>query len=322
MNILILSCGTRNLLVEYFRKSFDQVVGTDCSPLAPALYVCSSYYIVPRMNTKTYLPVLLDICKKEQIDAVLPLQEDELQLIAENRNIFEAEGIKAIVSDGKLISLCRDKYAFYKFLCKNDLPTIKTWKDYSTFQKDLRYGRVDFPVFVKPRDGMGSEDIGKIYSPEDLRQRCVNNTNLLIQEFCDGEEYGADIFCDINTGELVDISVKKKIRMRAGETEKAVSVESVEVDSLIERAVKAMKPIGEIDMDLFYKDNQWYISEVNPRFGGGFPHSYLYGMNVPRYICDNLAGKQCYKPERTQRKQIYTMKYSNILSINADEFGK
>lgn len=318
MNLLILSCGTRNLLVEYFKKCFDQVVGTDCSPLAPALYVCTSYYIVPEMNTPQYLPVLLDICKKEEINAVLPLQEDELLLIAKNKDLFESQGVKTIVSDEKLISLCRDKFEFYKFLLDNDLPTLKTWRDYNSFCSDLEEHMAKFPVFVKPRDGMGSEDIGIVFSLEDLRNRCEGNSNLLIQEYCDGEEYGADIYCDLQTGNIVDISVKKKIRMRAGETEKAVSVENAAIEDLIMRAVKVLKPIGEIDMDLFYKDNKYFISEVNPRFGGGFPHSYLYGMNTPQYIRDNLEGKVCTLISKETRKIIYTMKYSNIVSIQAD----
>ena len=41
VNILILSCGTRNLLVRYFKEKengIGKVAGTDCSPHAPALY--------------------------------------------------------------------------------------------------------------------------------------------------------------------------------------------------------------------------------------------------------------------------------------------
>ena len=77
MNVLILSCGTRNKLVQYFKSCFDKVIVTDCSDFAPAIYVADGYYIVPRMTAPDYLDVIIDICVKEQIEVVIPLQEDE-----------------------------------------------------------------------------------------------------------------------------------------------------------------------------------------------------------------------------------------------------
>ncbi len=85
MNILILSCGTRNKLIRYFKEpgnGIDRVIGTDCSAYAPALYETDAHYIVPRMTSPDYLDTIFDICKKEKIDALLPLQEDELFLIS------------------------------------------------------------------------------------------------------------------------------------------------------------------------------------------------------------------------------------------------
>ena len=95
MNILILSCGTRNLLVRYFkdrRNGFDKVVGTDCSTYAPALYETDSHYIVPCMTAPDYLDVILDICRRESIRMVLPLQEDELDLSTEQGAFYRDRG--------------------------------------------------------------------------------------------------------------------------------------------------------------------------------------------------------------------------------------
>ena len=53
MNILILSAGTRNKVVQYFRKALvgkGLVIATDCCEIAPAIYVADKYYIVPRMT--------------------------------------------------------------------------------------------------------------------------------------------------------------------------------------------------------------------------------------------------------------------------------
>ena len=94
MNILILSAGTRNKIVQYFLKTLDgtgKVIATDMSNLAPAIYEADKHYIVPKMTAPEYLDVVLDICKKEKITGVLSLIDPELSLLAENREKFEKE---------------------------------------------------------------------------------------------------------------------------------------------------------------------------------------------------------------------------------------
>lgn len=292
MNILILSAGTRNLLVSYFMKSgFDKVVAADASPLAPALYLATKYYIVPLMKDPSYMDRILDICKSESIDAVLPLQEDELQLIADNAGLFEKNGIKVIVSDSRSVSACRDKFGFLDALTKAGIPVLKTYCDIDAFRKDIDEGLVSFPVFIKPRFGCGSADsfmAGNIEFIDAVRKNY--NEEFVIQQFNKGREYGADIYCDLITGEVTDIFLKEKLRMRAGETEKSVSVINETVFDLVKKTVSLFDFRGPIDMDLFEMDGTYYVSEINPRFGGGYPHAYLCGVNFPLRILENLKG--------------------------------
>ena len=97
MTILILSCGTRNKLVRFFKETFSKlpeggrVVVTDCSPWAPALYEADACYLVSRMTEPGYLDRILEICRQEKVDGILPLFEDELDLLSQNRAKFEEE---------------------------------------------------------------------------------------------------------------------------------------------------------------------------------------------------------------------------------------
>src|SRR4051794_10469779 len=91
LNILILSCGTRNKIVQYFKKELagkGSVIATDCSNLAPALYDADKYFIVPRMDDEGYLDIILSICKENNIKAVLSLIDPELSLLAEHKQAF------------------------------------------------------------------------------------------------------------------------------------------------------------------------------------------------------------------------------------------
>lgn len=317
INLLILSCGTRNLLIRYFkteRSSIGKVIGTDCSPYAPALYEADTHYIVPRMTETGYLDTILDICCRESIGAVLPLQEDELFLIASHRKLFADKGITPIVSDSEMIELCRDKFAFYKFLKRNDFPVITSCNSFDSFKQMLRSGDMKLPVFLKPSRGCGSIGIQKIEQMDLLEVLCRNQKEAyIIQNYADGEEFGADIYVDLLTQKLITVFVKKKLRMRAGETEKSVSYWDDELYFLIKKVVDALHLTGPIDMDIFQINYQYYISEINPRFGGGYPHAYNCGINFPHLIAENLSGN-ANKPEIGNYEEgVCMLKYTDLM---------
>lgn len=318
MNILILSCGTRNLLVRYFKdkkNGFDRVIGTDCSQYAPALYETDAHYIVPTMNTPGYLDVILDICKKEAVNVVLPLQEDELFLIASHKKIFTEQGIMPVVSEPAAIELCRDKYAMFLHLKSHGLPVIETCRSFQEFQSAEAKGTMRFPVFLKPNRGCGSIGIQKIEAPELLELVCKYNEDSIIQNFADGEEFGADIFVDSGTGKVVSVFVKQKLRMRAGETEKSISFKDEELFCLIKKAVSSLSLSGPIDMDIFRINGQYYISEINPRFGGGYPHAYACGISFPKMICQNALGKENADTTGQYESGICMLKYTDLVTI-------
>ncbi|PID23866.1 ATP-grasp domain-containing protein [Sporosarcina sp. P7] len=293
-NILILSCGTRNKIVQYFKKELDGkglVVATDCSDLAPALYDADKYFIVPRMEDEGYLDVILSICKKNNIKAVLSLIDPELSLLAEHKQAFISIGTIPIVSDPDVVNLCLDKYKMFEFLVQNGFQTVKSYIDKEQFYMDVEAGIINYPVFVKPVKGSASINISKVMSKEEVELLFSKFDNLMIQKFMDGIEYGTDVYIDMISGEPVAIFIKEKIKMRAGETDKSVSIKDDKLVGLIKRFVKKAGLKGVIDIDIFKVDGKFYFSEVNPRFGGGYPHAYESGINIPNMIISNLQGE-------------------------------
>lgn len=315
MNILILSAGTRNKIVQYFKKELKgngRVIATDCSDLAPAIYEADKYYIVPRIDEIGYIETIIDICKKERIDTLISLIDPELSLISQNIEKFKQVNVKPIISDYDKIEMCFDKYQMYEFLIKNNFRTIKSYIDKEEFYKDFSGNRIEFPIFVKPVKGSASLNINKINSKEELEIIWKDSEKLMIQEYMDGQEYGADVYIDMISNEPVSIFVKKKIKMRAGETDKSISVKDEKLFELIKRFVKKAGFKGIIDIDIFEKNNKYYISEVNPRFGGGYPHAYECGVNVPKMIINNIECKENKEEIGNYPKDVYMMKYNEI----------
>ena len=316
MNILILSAGTRNKVVQYFKKELEgkgRVIATDMSELAPAIYEADQYYIVPRMSAPGYLDVILDICKKEQINGVLSLIDPELSLLAENKDRFEAIGTTVIGSSYALCELSLDKYAMFNWLTEHGYRCAKSYMDKEQFYADVEAGKITYPVFVKPARGSASIAISKVYDKETVELLFAHDEGLMIQEFLDGQEIGADVYIDMLSHQVVSIFTKKKLKMRAGETDKAVSFKDEKLFALIEKFAAEAGYNGQIDIDIFDVNGEYYISEVNPRFGGGYPHAYESGANHIKLIVNNLQGKENNCLIGQYRNGTYMMKYNEVM---------
>ena len=315
MNILVLSAGTRNKIVQYFKKELGnagRVIATDSSNLAPAVYDADKFYLVPRITAPNYLDMILDICKKENIDGVFSLIDPELSLLAKEREKFLEIGTTPIISPYDIVDICFDKYKMYKLLCDMQISTGKCFVDKEEFFCAVEKGEISYPVFVKPVRGSASINISKVSGREEIELLFSMYDDLMIQEFMDGTEYGADIYIDMITGKCTSIFVKEKIKMRAGETDKAVSVKDEKLFGMIERFVEKCGFCGMIDMDIFKIGETYYISEVNPRFGGGYPHAYECGVNMPAQVIRNLQGQSNKIDVGRYKEGICMMKYNEI----------
>ena len=153
MNFLILAAGTRNKIVQYFRKAFEGVgivVAADASELSPAIYDADRYYIVPLISEHGYIDKILDICKKEEISGILSLIDPELSLLAKNKKKFEAIGVTIIGSSYNLCEMALDKMQMYEWLKTHGYNCARSWMDKDEFYKAVDAGEVNYPVFVKP----------------------------------------------------------------------------------------------------------------------------------------------------------------------------
>ena len=186
MNILVLSCGTRNKVLQYYKENMtedDRLYATDCSELAPALYEADKYFIVPRMTEPGYLDIILSICKDNNIDAVFSLIDPELSLISRNMQKFIDIGTIPVVSDYDVVEMCFDKIQTNKKLKELALNAVKSYTDKENFYEALEKGEISFPVFVKPIRGSASININKVYTKAAVEVLFSLSDDLMIQEY-------------------------------------------------------------------------------------------------------------------------------------------
>ena len=324
MNLLILSPGRRVEIVEYFKETFHaagrKVYTLDMSPYAPALYSGDEYFCVEKNfnNLGAYIDTVLDICQVKDITSVLTLIDPELVLLSDYKEKFEAQGIKLILSDLNFIKQTFDKFGFYNTY-KDTIKLVETVGSYEDAIEKVNSGEWSYPLFAKLRDGSASIGIKKIAAPSDF-EGVKENKQYIYQPFIDGTEYGVDVYFDMISGELVSVFMKKKIAMRAGETDKAISVKSEKVLVEIKKLPKIKGLYGPIDVDVFVSiDGDVFINEINPRFGGGHPHAYGCGINFMKLILNNLEGKINEPVFNNYKEGVMMLKYNGLLFRDTNE---
>lgn len=309
MNILLTCAGRRKYLVDYFKQELGdkgRVIGADMSASAPALSGCDTYHLVPAVDEKGYIAALLEICRVERVDAVISLNDLELPILARAKDQFTALGTRLVVSDEKAIDTCGDKYKTFKFAESISVSAPKTFLSTGPAIDALRNKAIEYPLIVKPR--WGSASIGlyvvnndnelqdafanckRVLSASFLSKLATDDNVVLIQEFITGPEYGVDIFNDLN-GVNHGVVLKKKLAMRAGETDKAITVRSEKLHAYAKTIGDSLGHIGNLDCDFLERDGEFYLLEMNPRFGGGYPFSHESGANLVKALLQSIDDK-------------------------------
>lgn len=304
MNILLTSVGRRGYLVEYFKDALNgsgKVHVSNSDSISPAFKYADEHVVTPLIYDKEYINFLLEYCIKNRIKLVISLFDIDLYVLAVNKRRFEEKGIIIVVSDADFIKICNDKWLTYKYLINNNISTPQTFLSVEKAVRKIEKGELKYPLIVKPRWGMGSLEIYTADNKDELllfyekikrnikksylkyeSDQDINNS-VIIQEKIIGQEFGADIINNLK-GEYENSIIRKKIAMRAGETDIAEIIENEIIKEITKRIAICSKHIGNLDVDILYDGSMYYVLEMNARFGGGYPFSHLSGVNLPLAI--------------------------------------
>lgn len=289
MRILFTGVGRRIELLQAFRNAALvlnkdlKIYGADMAGTAPALSYCDYTRKVVAMRDPGYIDNLLEICREDHIDLVIPTIDTDLLPLSENKGRFESIGSKVMISQPDKIRLCRDKNMTSRFFidCGLHAPLpVNNWKDYN-------YG---YPAFLKPKDGSSSINAFKIKNPSELEIYANQVEDYIIQPFVNGREYTIDIFCDWD-GNPVSIVPRERLQVRAGEV---LKTQICMDETMIEESRKLcslFNPCGPITVQLIRDDAcvDWFI-EINPRYGGGAPLSMKAGARSAETVLKLLDG--------------------------------
>ncbi|MBE6663244.1 MAG: ATP-grasp domain-containing protein [Ruminococcaceae bacterium] len=329
MNVLLTSVGRRAYMVKYFKEALiesGKVHVCNSDDKTVAFHYADQSIISPLIYDENYIPFLLAYCKENKIDILISLFDIDLLILARSKKEFEKIGTRVIVSEPELIEICNDKWKSYEFLKENGFNVPKTYLTLEDTINALDRGEISYPIIVKPRFGCGSialsvaEDEMALLYYFRRNTRTINKSYLryesssvddkiIYQECLKGQEYGVDIINDLD-GNFKNAIVKRKLAMRAGETDIAELVDEPSIYNETKRLGELTNHIANMDVDVFLVDGKPYILEMNARFGGGYPFSHMAGCNLPKAITSWCKGE--FVPDESLKAEIGSIGYKEL----------
>ena len=291
MNILFTGVGRRVELLQAFREAATylnkdiKIYGADMAGTASAMAFCDFTRIICGMKEEAYISELMEICRKDSINLLIPTIDTDLLVLAENKERFCNIGTKVLVSSLEKVQVCRDKNQTSRFFkgCGLSTPiSVRDWNEYKN----------GYPAFIKPKDGSSSIHTYKIKDKAELEHYASQMDGYIIQPYIEGTEYTVDIFCDFE-GNPVYITPRIRMAVRSGEVLKT----KIDLDEKIikgcKRIIHGLRPCGPITVQLIREKKSGidYYIEINPRFGGGAPLSMKAGARSAETILRLMGGE-------------------------------
>lgn len=312
LKIIVTACGCpgASTLIRMLKNNGERpigIIGTDMSSKAVGRFLCDGFYEVPAGTSPDYIPVMMNIVKKEKPDLIFPESSNEVLSLARARDEFESIGTKVIVSSPEAIETSSNKYLMYEAIRKGgnvDLPRYVTASTLDEFLHAVeKIGYPMEPVVFKPHIGKGSRGV-RIIDPKADRKRQLMEEKP-INKYTSLEEF-IEIFQHVDDSEFPDFLVMEYLKgmektadtlaMNGREllttiktVEKArwgviVEGELVRDDYLVEQTRQILE-----DIPLSYCVNIQFIAgkliEINPRVS-----TFIYQKNlIAPYLAIKLA---------------------------------
>jgi len=283
--VLFTCAGQRVDIVSAFRRAGATAIATDVNQLAPALYHADRRALVPRVDDPAYVDALRDLVALHDVRLIVPLTDLDHLVLAEARD--RLRGAVVLVPEPETIRRCSDKFLAHEFFDAERIGSPRTWLP-DELPEDVPY-----PVLVKARRGFGSRHIYRAANRLELDFFLDYTTaESMVQVQCQGEEFSIDVLCDLDARCLAAIP-RTMIESKGGESIKGMTIKDDELIAFGCRVAETLRIIGPANVQCFREpDGELLVTDVNPRFGGGFPLPTAAGSGYPELALQLANGER------------------------------
>ena len=314
MNVLVSAAGRRVRLVQLFRAALREagvpgrVHACDASPLAAALLEADSSFLTPAAADPEHVPLLLEACVQREIRLLVSVNDHELVALAEARDRFEEAGVYVAMMGEEAARIARDKRLTHAWLQERDYPVPRRWSP----ERLAVDGQPSFPVVVKPASGSAGIGVRTVADASELRSALAAIAEPVVEERETGQEFTVNVLAS-REGELVCAVPHLRLEVRAGEVSKGRTFRHPELERIADRLTRDLPRCrGPFNFQGFLTDGGGvHLTEINSRFGGGYPLAQAAGARFPEWLVREQLGERLPRAFSGWQEDVVMLRYDH-----------
>jgi carbamoyl-phosphate synthase large subunit len=308
--VLFTCAGQRVDIVTSFSRAGARTLAVDVNPLAPALYHADAHAFVPRVDDPGYVPALADLVASHDVSLVVPLTDLDHGVLSRARDEL---GALVLLPAPETVDALADKWLAHLLFVERGIGSPPTW-----LPGDLP-ASLEFPVLVKARRGFGSRNIFRCDDARELEFFLgYTKADSMVQARCRGEEFSIDVFCDLES-HCLNAVPRTMIESKGGESIKGMTIRDAELVEVGRHVSETLGLVGPANIQCFRElDGTHRITDINPRFGGGFPLPTAAGSRYPELALALAAGERPEPRLGDFRAGLYMTRFFSELVLTED----
>ena len=313
VGVLFTCAGQRVDIVSSFRRAGARTVAVDVNPLAPALYHADEHAFVPRVDDPAYVAALADIVAIQDLSLVVPLTDLDHGVLSRSRDEI---GALVLLPGSEIVDALADKWLAHELFVERGIGSPSTWLPAAVPEE------VDYPVLVKARRGFGSRNIFRCRDRHELDFFLeYTSVDSMVQVCCRGEEFSVDVFCDLD-GRCLNAVPRTMIESKGGESIKGMTIRDDDLIEVGRHVSESIGIVGPANIQCFREpDGTHRITDINPRFGGGFPLPTAAGSRYPELALALAAGERPEPRLGDFHEGLYMTRFFSELVLSAGDGG-
>ncbi len=302
------SVNWRVEIVKAFRTSIkkinsnNEVITTDITPTASAIYFSDKNYIVPLYTNPEYWNFLEKLCKKEKISYIIPQTDRDCNYFSKKLKLIESWDSIVLIPSPKNVEILNDKYKCQKFFKSKGFLVPKQFNNLKLEEID------DFPIILKPRNDSGANLVFTVNNFSELKSLITRIKNPLIEKFIKGTEYTIDGVGNLD-GSLIGLVLRKRLKVKGGISIIGVTEHNNEIINLCKKICKYIKPRGFFCIQMIEKDGDYYLIEINSRVGSGIILSIKAGLDLKKIFMAYENNKKIQFQDNFFENNLYMLNY-------------
>lgn len=286
--LLVTSAGTASAVnvIRALRMSERnlRIVATDQDPWAAGLHLADRFEISPSARSAAFVPFLLELCRREKVEFLMPIHSSEIQIIASVSDALETQGVRTLLASASVVSKCDDKREMGRLATSLGVRIPETFAE--PFQDAPR-----FPVFVKPNRSSGSKGSGIARDADELASLTGPLEDPLVQECVEGRECTVDCLV-ARDGTILSLSPRWRTKVQGGQSWRGETFHDSVVEEACRILIGGLGIVGPCNLQFIQRRDEWIFLEINPRWAaGGLMLTVHAGANLPVLAMASVFGE-------------------------------